>query len=108
MISGDKILLTMAYSIDLYAINLNEKFVPESHALAPSEGSSIVRVAKVCVASINFGPCKGRGSTEKTMVPLLTVEHPRVLPGLKRLAEMVLVGSRDPWLRRWGSILEWW
>jgi hypothetical protein len=38
MISEDKILLKKAYSIDLYAINLNEKFVPESHALAPSGG----------------------------------------------------------------------
>lgn len=37
MISEDKILLAKAYSIDLYAINLNEKFVPESHTLALSE-----------------------------------------------------------------------
>jgi hypothetical protein len=58
MISEDKILLKKAYSIDLYAINLNEKFVPGSHALAPSEGSSIVRVAKAWAASNDIGPCQ--------------------------------------------------
>jgi hypothetical protein len=84
MISGGKILLRKAYSIDLYAINLNEKFVPEGHALASSEGRSIVRVAKAWAALTDIVPCQRMGLMEKTIDPHLTVEHQWVFLELKR------------------------
>ncbi len=68
MTSEDRCPSRVAYSIDLYAINLNEKGVPESHARMSCIKRNIRLSTPMKVALNNYGCCPRAGPMEKIIV----------------------------------------
>ena len=57
MISNSKKIIPVTYSIDLYAINLKKKVVPEKHAQMSIVNHQIRRLTPEGVATRTFGFC---------------------------------------------------